>query len=178
MTCWPNLVSRVPVLVQDGNLFSICKKCLVLRVYAAHTRRPSERGAYIYVPLSGWPARNLIRLKYFLIKSRCFLLLWEFCKHPSQITYKVLFILLIIVHSTKLLNFDWSRVVQLIPNCTPTIKFPWQWRNFVECSVNKKSHDLLVQFMNNRYSWFWKFSNCTGLKAREILRTFKITRTY
>ena len=25
----------------------------------------------------------------------------------------------IIVHSTKLLNFDWSRAVQLIPNCTP-----------------------------------------------------------
>ena len=24
-----------------------------------------------------------------------------------------------IVHSTKLLNFDWSRAVQLIPNCTP-----------------------------------------------------------
>ena len=26
---------------------------------------------------------------------------------------------MIIVHSTKLLNFDWSRAVQLIPNCTP-----------------------------------------------------------
>ena len=25
----------------------------------------------------------------------------------------------VIVHSTKLLNFDWSRAVQLIPNCTP-----------------------------------------------------------
>ena len=25
----------------------------------------------------------------------------------------------IIVHSTKLLNFDWSRAIQLIPNCTP-----------------------------------------------------------
>ena len=23
--------------------------------------------------------------------------------------------------------------------------------------------------MNNRYSWFWKFSNCTGLRARAIL---------
>ena len=28
-------------------------------------------------------------------------------------------IMLFIVHSTKLLNFDWSRPVQLIPNCTP-----------------------------------------------------------
>ena len=25
-------------------------------------------------------------------------------------------------------------------------------RNFVECTINKKSHDLLVQFVNNRYS--------------------------
>ena len=84
-----------------------------------------------------------------------------------------------IVHSTKLLNFDWSRAVQLIPNCIYSvgvpIKFPWKRRNFVECTINKKSHDLLVQFVN---SWFWKFSNCTRLKARAILRTFKITRTY
>ena len=58
------------------------------------------------------------------------------------------------------------------------IKFPWKWRNFVECTINKKSHDLLVQFVNNRYSWFWEFSNCTRRKARAILRTFKITRTY
>ena len=58
------------------------------------------------------------------------------------------------------------------------IKFPWKRRNFVECTKNKKSHDLLVQFVNNRYSWFWKFSNCARLKARVILRTFKITRTY
>ena len=43
-------------------------------------------------------------------------------------------------------------------------KFPWK-HNFVEFPVNKKSHDLLVQFVNNRYSWFWKFSNCTRLKA-------------
>ena len=28
-------------------------------------------------------------------------------------------IFILIVHSTKLLNFDWSRAVQLIPNCTP-----------------------------------------------------------
>ena len=28
-------------------------------------------------------------------------------------------LLCFIVHSTKLLNFDWSRAVQLIPNCTP-----------------------------------------------------------
>ena len=41
------------------------------------------------------------------------------------------------------------------------IKFPWKRRNFVECTINKKSHDLLVQFVN---SWFWKFSNCTRLK--------------
>ena len=58
------------------------------------------------------------------------------------------------------------------------IKFPWKRRNFVECTINKKSHDLLVQFVNNRYSWFWKLSNCTRLKAPAILRTFKITRTY
>ena len=32
--------------------------------------------------------------------------------------------------------------------------------SFVECTINKK------------------FSNCTRLKARAILRTFKITRTY
>ena len=25
-------------------------------------------------------------------------------------------------------------------------------RNFVECTINKKSHDLLIQFVNNRYS--------------------------
>ena len=25
-------------------------------------------------------------------------------------------------------------------------------RNFVECTINKKSHDLLVQFVNNRNS--------------------------
>ena len=25
-------------------------------------------------------------------------------------------------------------------------------RNFVECTINKKSPDLLVQFVNNRYS--------------------------
>ena len=31
------------------------------------------------------------------------------------------------------------------------IKFPWKRRNFVECTINKKSHDLLVQFVNNRY---------------------------
>ena len=35
--------------------------------------------------------------------------------------------------------------------------------NFVECTINKKSHDLLTQFVINRYSWFWKFSNCTRL---------------
>ena len=58
------------------------------------------------------------------------------------------------------------------------IKFPWKRRNFVECTINKISHEVLVQFVNNRYSWFWKFSNCTRLKARAILRTFKITRTY
>ena len=29
------------------------------------------------------------------------------------------------------------------------IKFPWKRRNFVECTINKKSHDLLVQFVNN-----------------------------
>ena len=58
------------------------------------------------------------------------------------------------------------------------IKFPWKQHNFVECTINKKSHDLLVQFVNNRYSWFWKFSNCTRLQAHAILRTFKITRTY
>ena len=58
------------------------------------------------------------------------------------------------------------------------IKFSWKRRNFLECTINTKSHDLLVQFVNNRYSWFWKFSNCTRLKARSILRTFKITRTY
>ena len=45
------------------------------------------------------------------------------------------------------------------------IKFPWKRRNFVECTINKKSHDLLVQFVNNRYSWFWKFSNCTNLSC-------------
>ena len=44
-------------------------------------------------------------------------------------------------------------------------KFPWKRRlsgkfeplaarNFVEFTINKNSHDLLVQFMNNRYSWF------------------------
>ena len=32
------------------------------------------------------------------------------------------------------------------------IKFPWKRRNFVECTMNKKSHDLLVQFVNNMYS--------------------------
>ena len=32
------------------------------------------------------------------------------------------------------------------------IKFPWKRRNFVECTINKKSRDLLVQFVNNRYS--------------------------
>ena len=37
------------------------------------------------------------------------------------------------------------------------IKFPWKWRHFVECTINKKSHDFLVQFVNNRYSRFWKF---------------------
>ena len=60
-----------------------------------------------------------------------------------------------IVHSTKLLNFDWSRAVQFIPNCTPygvPIKFQWKRRNFVECTISKKSHDLHVQFVNNRYS--------------------------
>ena len=30
-------------------------------------------------------------------------------------------------------------------------KIPWKRRNFVECTINKKSHDLLVQFVNNRY---------------------------
>ena len=76
-----------------------------------------------------------------------------------------------IVHWTKLRSFDWSRAVQLIPNCTRSvgvpIKFPWEWRNFVQCTINKKSHDLLIQFVNNRYSWFWKFSNCTRLKGFE-----------
>ena len=38
---------------------------------------------------------------------------------------------------------------------------PLTVRNFVECTINKKSHDLLAQFVINRYSWFWKFSNCT-----------------
>ena len=28
-------------------------------------------------------------------------------------------IITFMVHSTKLLNFDWLRTVQLIPNCTP-----------------------------------------------------------
>ena len=50
--------------------------------------------------------------------------------------------------------------------------------NFVECTINKKLHDLLVQFVINRYEWFWQISNCTLLKARAILRTVKITRTY
>ena len=39
------------------------------------------------------------------------------------------------------------------------IKFPWKRRILAECTINKKSQDLLVQFVNNRYSWFWKFSN-------------------
>ena len=38
------------------------------------------------------------------------------------------------------------------------IRFPWKRRNFVERTINKKSHDLLVQFVNNRYSWFWELS--------------------
>ena len=58
------------------------------------------------------------------------------------------------------------------------IKFPWKRRNFVECTINKKSHGLLVRFVNDRYSWFSKFSNCTRLKACAILRTIKITLTY
>ena len=32
------------------------------------------------------------------------------------------------------------------------VKFPWRRRNFVECTINKKSHDLLPQFVNDRYS--------------------------
>ena len=32
---------------------------------------------------------------------------------------KAITALIVIVHSTKLVNFDWSRAVQLIPNCTP-----------------------------------------------------------
>ena len=32
------------------------------------------------------------------------------------------------------------------------IKFPSKRRNFVECTINKKSHDLLIQFVNNRSS--------------------------
>ena len=31
------------------------------------------------------------------------------------------------------------------------IKFPWKRRNFVEFTINQKSHDLLVQFVNSRY---------------------------
>ena len=51
----------------------------------------------------------------------------------------------IIVHSTKLLHFDWLRAVQLIPKLYSVgvpIKFPWKRRNFVECTINKKSHNL------------------------------------
>ena len=60
------------------------------------------------------------------------------------------------------------------------IKFSWKRRNFVECTINTKSRDLLVQLVNNRYSWFWKFSNCTRLKGscnsenfqKELLKSF------
>ena len=59
----------------------------------------------------------------------------------------------IIVHSTKLLNFDWSRAVLTINpklySVGVLIKFPWKPRNFRECTINKKFHDLLVQFVNN-----------------------------
>ena len=37
-------------------------------------------------------------------------------------------------------------------------------RSFAERTINKKSHDLLVQFVINRYEWFWKFS-----KLHELL---------
>ena len=45
----------------------------------------------------------------------------------------------IIVHSTKLLNFDWSRAVQLIPNC------PWKRRNFVECTINHTTFSYTIR---------------------------------
>jgi len=37
----------------------------------------------------------------------------------SWLNWLIIIINVVIVHSTKLLNFDWSRAVQLIPNCTP-----------------------------------------------------------
>ena len=42
------------------------------------------------------------------------------------------------------------------------IKFPRKRRNFVECTINKKSHDFLVRFVNNRHSWFWKLHSTKG----------------
>ena len=39
--------------------------------------------------------------------------------HVRILIYRMWPITSFIVHSTKLLNFDWSRAVQLIPNCTP-----------------------------------------------------------
>ena len=53
------------------------------------------------------------------------------------------------------------------------IKVSWKRRNFVECTINTKSRDLLIQLVNNRYSWFWKFSNCTRLILRTFRKNFK-----
>ena len=61
------------------------------------------------------------------------------------------------------------------------IKFPWKRRvgdkfkpltvrNFVECTINKKSHDLEYNS--------WLIDTRDFESARAILRTFKITRTY
>ena len=45
--------------------------------------------------------------------------LLEFNLKFQCVTFSAEYLPLFIVHSTKLLNFDWSRAVQLIPNCTP-----------------------------------------------------------
>ena len=39
--------------------------------------------------------------------------------NPEDCDIPMCSITTLIVHSTKLLNFDWWRAVQLIPNCTP-----------------------------------------------------------
>ena len=41
-----------------------------------------------------------------------------------------------------------------------------------------KSHGLLVQFVINRYEWFWQFSKLHEPLGECNLRTFKITSTY
>ena len=57
-------------------------------------------------------------------------------------------------HKTELASCHNSYVIlmTMLPCKLKKLHHSVTVRNFVECTINKKSHDLLVQFVNNKSS--------------------------